>query len=921
MNSSDPKQYGLVLPDALLTIGSIEQAIEAYLDAGLRPILIHAPTEGDGCTCGQAHQRTASGSTSAGKHPIPKNWQSHVYTRDELLDARARLKFTPNIGVVLGEQAAGAYLVAVDVDDMARFTALELELGSLPETPRCDSGRGYRLFYELPAGIDRKQLVNVTGLGGEAGVDVKVKGGQVVVAPSVHASGRRYRWPWVGPVATLPMPWALELVRAPAPPKWVHEYTPQSMQADVKAKKRAARYLEVAVIRSASSLAACGEGLRNNTLFTSACRLFELCAGLYLTREWAYVHDQLAQAARASGLPDREINATIASAEKRVRESGKVKVPVALAEPPPVRPPAPPIASVDGAAPTQPPPPGSEPYEPAPAPPDDPWQLEPRSARPIIRVTTELMDNANAAIAALRADDNLFQREKQLVYITRVSREEAALSPGIETDDGTMHRQLVEDSPQLREATRPVIKAKLSKVAVFQRWVESSSRYKPVLAPDDVVSHVHDIGEYPRIRPLVGIAETPTFCPGGEIMQQPGYDPNTCYYYMPSTTFPTVTDEMATQNRARWAYDLLNEVFINFPYVSAAHRSVPIAAILTLVARPAIAGSVPAFLFDASTRGSGKTRQTDAIAIIATGRAAPRMNYTIDEVELEKILGGYALKGSSFICLDNVPVGRPFGGGPMDRVLTAVDTVDLRVLGRTEVLTTRWRAVIMATGNNLTLFGETARRALMARLEPTDENPERRTNFLHPDLLGWVRAQRPRLVAAALLLLRAYFRAGSPDMGCAKWGSFEEWSRLIPHAIVFGGGTDPMLARPECDEDVDNESRSARCIITRVHQLIGDDPFRVGQIIDLLYRSERKKNESGDQTDDGFDDLRDAIEMLVGRRGKGRDAIPDAVELGKKMGAFRGRIIAGLRLTSKTGGGGTLRWQILPTTSQNQPIQ
>lgn len=890
MNASDSHQRaGLVLPDTLRAIESVEQAIEALTAVPLRPILIHAPVEGGGCTCGQTHK-------AAGKHPIAKNWQAHVYSRDELLDARARLKFVPNIGMVLGDQPNGEYLIAVDVDDANRFTILELQLGALPSTPRCDSGRGYRLIFEAPPDVDVKQLVNVTGVGGESGVDVKIKGGQIVVAPSVHASGRRYAWTKVGPVARLPIAWALELVKT-APPPWVKSFTPQTMQADTRAKRRAHRYLEVAVMRDSAALASCGEGMRNDTLYKRAFALFSLCAGLYLSHEWAYVHEQLFQAARAAGLPEPEVRRTLASAEKGVRESGKVRVPVVLAEPAPSRPPSDPDA----------PPPSAESL------PNEEQQTAVRSTRPIIRVTTELYTNVTEAIAALRVDDDIFHREHKLVHVARVTREQSESSTIV--IDEEVHRKLIEGTPQICELEIPTIRERLSRFAVFQKWVEKAQRFVPILPTDEIVSAVRKRKDFPGVRSIVGVIETPTFRPDGAIVQTSGYDPVTRYLYLPSESFPTVIDEMATQANARWAFKFMSEIFEDFPYVNDAHRSVPISAIFTLVARPAILGSVPAFLFDASTRGSGKTLQTDAIAIMATGRGAPRMNYTFDEVEMEKILGGYALNGSPFICLDNVPTMRPFGGGPLDRCITARDAVDLRILGSTKVLTLPWRAVIMATGNNMSLFGDTARRVLVARLEPKEENPERRTNFKHTDLLAWIRTQRRRLVAAALLILRAYWRAGCPDMGCARWGSFEEWSRIIPHAIVFAGGADPMKARPEGDEEVDVETRAATYFITKLHDLIGEDPFRVSDILNLLYKSERKRNESGD-IDDGLSDMRDAIETLVGRKGRGRDATPDAVELGKRLGAFRGRVISGLRLTSKTGGGGVLRWRVVPTSSE-----
>lgn len=903
-----PTKARLSIPESLLSVESTEEATITCFNAGLKPILIHAPTADGGCSCGKKHDITASGSSSAGKHPIQPNWQKKQFTLDQLRDQLARLKFTPNIGMVLGRQpGTGEYIVAVDVDDAERFAKVEAELGPLPETPRCDSGRGYRLFYSIPPEIDLKRLVNVTGLGGEPGVDVKVEGGQVVIAPSLHANGKRYKWTVVGQIAVLPVHWAMRLLKAPEEPQWISEYTPKTLSEDKRARTRTERWLEVAVTNEARALAACRQGNRNNTLFATTCMLFEKCAGVFLGHKWQWIHDEMLAAARACGLTEHESRLTIASADRTVRESGKVRVPVWLADPAPSKPPS----ALTPAPQTQ---QQSEDLATgdftAPAPPDDPWALAPDSQRPRIRVTHELHINVREAIKALRVDENLYQREKKLVCVTRVSREESDDSLPIDTDDGHTHHQLVEGTPQIIELEMPTVRERLTEAAVFQKWNEKQQRYVPIMPTDEIVSAVHKRkGTWPGIRTIVGIIETPIMRPNGTIIQTPGFDKHTHYVYMPNDKFPEVTDAKATQENAKWAYGFLSEIFEDFPYVNQAHRSVPIAAILTLVARTAILGSVPAFLFDASTRGSGKTLQTDAIATVVTGRGAPRMNYTVDEIELEKILAGYALKGSSFICLDNVPAMRPFGGGPMDRVITARDEVELRVLGANKVLTLPWRAVVMATGNNMSLYGDTGRRVLMARLEPTEENPEYRTKFKHDDLLGWIRKERSRMVAAALCILRAYFRAGRPDLGCARWGSFEEWSRLIPHAIKFAGGADPMFARPEKEEEADPELRSIRCFVTRMHELLTGEDFRISSVIDLLYKCQRTHDS------DGLQDVRDAVEALVGRRGMKREDklnIPDSVELGRKLAAFKGRVINNLRLTSKTGGGGVMRWKIEP---------
>lgn len=892
----------LSIPESLLTVTSIEEAILRYSGGGLKPILLHAPL-GQGCSCGKAHDVTSSGSSSIGKHPISGNWQKRELSVDQLRDQLARLKFTPNIGMVLGKQpSTGEYLIAVDVDDAERFAKLEEELGALPETPRCDSGRGYRLFYVAPPEIDTDNISNVTGLGGEPGVDVKVEGGQVVVAPSLHANGKRYVWTRAGLVAPMPVQWAMRLLKKLEKPKFVEKYTPAQMNRPGYARTRAERYLEVAVTNQARALAACGQGMRNNTLFNSACEMFRYCGGMHLSHKWQWVHDELLRAARTAGLPEPEVRKTLASAERTVRESGEVKAPMVLADPAVTLPPGAPQPEGEHVG---------EFLE------DQPEPVP--GNRPVIKVNTELLENANQAIAALRSDGNLYQRDGMLVCVTRVTKEEMEASPHVEIDDAITHRQLVEGSPQIHILSRAVIKSRLSKVAVFQKWVQSSGGYKFVLPPEDIVGHVHDVGEWPGIRLLTSVTETPTFGPNGVIMQKPGYDPVTGYLYIPGCSFPEVKDERTSQSDAKWALGMLNEVFADFPYVNESHRSVPIAAILTLIARPAIAGSVPAILFDASTRGSGKTLQTDAIAMIATGRGAPRMNYTSDDVELEKILGGYALKGSPFICLDNVPAMRPFGGGPLDRCITARDKVDLRILGRSQVPTLLWRALIMATGNNMTLYGDTSRRVLMARLEPTEESPEHRTKFAHQDLLKFIGSTRPRLVSAALLILRSYWRAGRPDMGCARWGSFEEWSRLIPHAIVFAGGADPMLARPEKDEEVDVETQALSCLLAQLPFLherlriiapedVSDAGIAARSIVDALYEQVPEWPE--------FEPLRDAVETLCKPRFGKAASKPDAISLGYKLRAMRSRVVGGRKLVGRTGGSHVTLWRVESTSEE-----
>jgi putative DNA primase/helicase len=223
-----------------LEAGCLAHAV-ALVRSGFQLVLLHGIVGAD-CTCGSV-------SCSKGKHPIQNAWQKHTLREEsQVFDAfrKCRVK-EPNLGIVLGVQPFGAYVLAIDVDDADRFAVLEDELGKLPTTLIGKSARGLRLFYTVAD--PPKDLTNRAGLGGEPGVDVKVKGGQVVVAPSLHASGVRYTWEETpDKLAELPAAWLHRIVEprqptAPGiPPPQVGYRSASKIERSVR--ERAQAYLD-----------------------------------------------------------------------------------------------------------------------------------------------------------------------------------------------------------------------------------------------------------------------------------------------------------------------------------------------------------------------------------------------------------------------------------------------------------------------------------------------------------------------------------------------------------------------------------------------------------------------------------------------------------------------------------------------------
>jgi hypothetical protein len=515
--------------------------------------------------------------------------------------------------------------------------------------------------------------------------------------------------------------------------------------------------------------------------------------------------------------------------------------------------------------------------------------------RPEIKMGKDLHRVIAEVAGAIAHDPLVYQRAHELVTIVGSD----GSNPSAPTTRGTpVIRALSMQSvlPRLTRYVKFIAPKKPSKRdedrAALQgkkltiEWVET-------FPPPIVVGPFLACGDWEDVRVLTGISETPFLRLDGTVCQDRGYDSASGYFLALAREFPTIP-ESPTQDEAKAALARLTDVFSEFPHVSEAARMVPIAAILTILARPAIDGSIPAFVFDAATRGSGKTLQAHAVSLIALGRFASPCTFPSEDDELEKILGSYGLSGNRLVLLDNIT--RPFGGAPLDKCLTSKGHVDLRVLGKLDLRTIVWNALILASGNNVQFPEDTSRRSLVARLESRLENPEDRTDVR--DLPAFIRSRRSELVADALIVLRSYCSHGRPSAGTSRWGSFEEWSDLIPPAIVFAGGADVMSTRPRGEAVATDEQGALAVILDRLPSL-SEEPMTSKAIIQTLWPPARIKalarGDADELAPDLWDDLRDALEAIAIPRGQ---RTPSAKLLGERLRKLKGRVIGGRRIVA-----------------------
>jgi hypothetical protein len=160
------------------------------------------------CGCGRLNCE------NQGKHPIGR-LAPHGVNDAAVDEARVRHWWAARPDANIG--AATGHIIGVDVDPRhggdTALGKLEGKHGSLPRTWRViTGGGGEHVYFRAPA---TPQIRNSAGKLGH-GIDIRGHGGNVVLPPSLHISGRRYAWrPGHGPDETplAPLPgWILTTI-------------------------------------------------------------------------------------------------------------------------------------------------------------------------------------------------------------------------------------------------------------------------------------------------------------------------------------------------------------------------------------------------------------------------------------------------------------------------------------------------------------------------------------------------------------------------------------------------------------------------------------------------------------------------------------------------------------------------------------
>lgn len=514
------------------------------------------------------------------------------------------------------------------------------------------------------------------------------------------------------------------------------------------------------------------------------------------------------------------------------------------------------------------------------------------AAEPVLRpkvvieiIAGELPAAVDEAETALIAHDPspIFQHAGRLVHI--------ADRPARRSDGSFDHQYAIVaiDPPALAE--------QLAKVADFKKFDERQKDWRTIDPPAKLVDLYFSRSQWniPDLHQLIG---APALRADGSLLARPGYDPATGLYLLADLPDLTVPDK-PSDREAEAANEALTAILSSFPFVDeppGLALSVALAGLVGAVLRPTLP-ACPLIGVTAPAAGTGKSYLVDLISVIATGRRAAGMATGSKPEEFEKSLGAALLEGRPLLCLDNMV--QPLAGQLLCMMLSQ-ERVAVRILGQSKSVDVPSAAALFATGNNLAIRGDMARRGLLCRLDAGVEHPEDRA--FNNDILAEARRRRSELVSAVLTIARWHHlhRGSAPPAG-RRFAGFETWCERVRDPLLALGHRDPVEAL-DVTRGADIEGTRLAAVKDQWYAAFNDTPKTCSEAI----KEASERDSSGEIRNN------ELCEALTGATGDRPGAI-SARKLSHYLGRHEGKIVDGCRFQRDGERAKVVTWRLCKT--------
>ena len=305
---------------------------------------------------------------------------------------------------------------------------------------------------------------------------------------------------------------------------------------------------------------------------------------------------------------------------------------------------------------------------------------------------------------------------------------------------------------------------------------EHAMVYTPCTKQFAALAIAHAQGS-PYVRELRVITSYPIYGPGF-VRSKPGYF-NGTYYDEPIELqgIESITDQEMIHN-------IMEDLVVDFPFQSEADRQNFYGLMLTPIIAPALDGNRPLHMLISPLERTGKTKLAEEVfGGVILGAQTPAMQLTDRDEERDKRVLGILMQGGTLLHLDNLP--RKIDSASLASLLTATNYAG-RILGGNNIVNLQNNLTIVASGNNIQVTGEIAKRTIPICLQPASAAPESRQKFNHPDIREYVRTNRKNVLACLIGMVENWLDAGRPGPDKIL-GGFESWSRAVGGILQLNG--------------------------------------------------------------------------------------------------------------------------------------
>ena len=365
----------------------------------------------------------------------------------------------------------------------------------------------------------------------------------------------------------------------------------------------------------------------------------------------------------------------------------------------------------------------------------------------------------------------------------------------------------------------------------------------------------------PRIPNLRLLTSHPIFLPGFALAK-PGYFDGVFFDQ------PADLADLKPENDREVIAQVLEDMIIDFPWKNEASKENYFGLMITPLVRPALEGNVPLHLIVSALERTGKSKLIEeGIGGIYLGRKTPAMQASKDDTEMDKRIIAILLRGDTIIHLDNL---RDFIDSAALASLMTASSYSGRMLGASKMVTLPNNVTIVGTANTPRATGEIVKRSVPIEIQPKDEAPELRTDFVHPDFFAYVLENRRSILSCLLGMVEIWKAAGQPR-GDVPFGGFNLWADVIGGILSVSGYSAWMSNVADWRHEANPQGQDLKALVEEWAQVHGSGLATVQEILEIAQRLDvfpdilSQKNPKAVQTSFGMRVLSRHVNTPVGK--------------------------------------------------------